>query len=267
MESNTDVDLYANTDNTVDTDMQEPSRSRVIDYNRLTGENINESDILSGGLHVDVFRPRSQKDNLCLFFACYNALRTDEERMVFSFNNPENPALEYTRLRIENNGYDASDMMAYLRHLESNRMIKAWAFHRKKMAFHNRKYSSGNGNQHTACVEAFLCRRDVKFANNKYIVFGSSMNKEKIQDTLSRATRVAVKKDEPVFSAQLSASEKFPKATKNNSSGHAISVVWDPKGIPHLYDSGLFKVKLATLESLFLSVAHIHSVYVFKLVL
>jgi hypothetical protein len=87
-------------------------------------------------------------ENTCMFYAMYNSLRTNEEKIAFSDGNLKHPSKafvdfhintttpETTRTRMINEGYNADDMRKYLIELVARKRIREydWIF-RKNWSF------------------------------------------------------------------------------------------------------------------------------------
>jgi hypothetical protein len=92
----------------------------------------------------------------CLFYACYNSLRTQAERLAFSDGNLDHPSLgfvnmflndttsETQRQRVENEGYTGEDMRLYLHSLRRVGIIKSYRWKPLKKWQLSNFFCSGN---------------------------------------------------------------------------------------------------------------------------
>ena len=84
--------------------------------------------------------PERDEENLCMYYAIYNALPTMELRQAFSCNNNQPPSKAFVELikeyksiqEIREKGYSEKDMLRYLRHLKKTDIIKEFTWKRIK---------------------------------------------------------------------------------------------------------------------------------------
>lgn len=205
--------------------------------------------------------------NLCLFYSLFNSLPCDRHKNAFAGNNMLRPAELFASICSASScagakGYNATDVLAYLRHLEKKSIIRGFEWQQVWM---NNELSG-----------LFLSTKRV--CGTSYIAFGKSPKSDKVDQMLRRLHFKGKNNDGSFAARSLAQQLQCIKRYENYCDGaygsgvpHAVSFRFDDFGagpVLIMFDTKFSSPKVSIgLEDLLTSIVRITSMYKFALYL